>query len=68
MNNSLETANKAISDYLSELDEFEIELSVQEQKELDELNELLLNRKQQENLSTEIWGTIKKQQKTLQNR
>lgn len=60
MNNSLETANKAISDYLSELDEFEIELSVQEQKELDELNELLQNRKQQENLSTEIWGTIKK--------
>ena len=60
MNNSLETANKAISDYLSELDEFEIELSVQEQKELDELNELLQNRTQQTNLSTEIWSTIKK--------
>lgn len=60
MNESLEIANKAISEYLSELDKFEIELSVQEQKDLDELNELLQNRTQQTNLSTEIWSTIKK--------
>ena len=50
----------AISEYLSHLDEFEIELSVQEQTDLDELNKLIQNRTQQENLSTEIWGTIKK--------
>ena len=49
-----------ISEYLSQLDEFEIELSAQEQTDLDELNKLLQNRTQQENLSTEIWGTIKK--------
>lgn len=49
-----------ISEYLSQLDEFEIELSEQEQTDLDELNKLLQNRTQQENLSTEIWGTIKK--------
>ena len=51
MNESLEIANKAISEYLSELDKFEIELSVQEQKDLDELNELLQNRTQQTNKS-----------------
>ena len=50
----------AISEYLSQLDEFEIELSEQEKTDLDELNKLLQNRTQQENLSTEIWGTIKK--------
>ena len=50
----------AISEYLSQLDEFEIELSAQEQTDLDELNKLLQNQTQQENLSTEIWGTIKK--------
>ena len=50
----------AISEYLSQLDEFEIELSAQERTDLDELNKLLQNRTQQENLSTEIWGTIKK--------
>ena len=49
-----------ISEYLSQLDEFEIELSEQEQTDLDELNKLLQNRTQQENLSTEIWGTIEK--------
>lgn len=52
--------NEAISDYISQLDEFEIEISEQEQKELDELNELLQKNSQQENLSTEIWNTIKK--------
>lgn len=60
MENSLDTTNNAISEYISQLDEFEIELSVQEQKDLDELNKLIQNRKQQEDLSTEIWGTIKK--------
>lgn len=60
MNNSLDTTNKAISEYLSLLDEFEIELSAQEKKDLDELNKLLQNRKQQENLSSEIWETISK--------
>ena len=60
MDNSLDITNKAISEYLTQLDEFEIELSAQEQMDLDELNKLLQNRTQQENLSTEIWGTIKK--------
>ena len=60
MNNSLDANNKAISEYLTQLDEFEIELSAQEQLDLDELNKLLQNRTQQEKLSTEIWGTIKK--------
>lgn len=59
MANSLDVTNKAISEYLSQLDKFEIELSEQEQKDLDELNRLLQNHTQQENLSTEIWGTIK---------
>ncbi|MDE5788633.1 MAG: hypothetical protein K2H79_08885, partial [Bacteroidaceae bacterium] len=58
MNNSLETANKIINDYLSQLDELEIKLSEQEQKDLSELNNLLQNNKQQENLSTKIWDTI----------
>lgn len=49
-----------ISEHLSQLDEFEIELSAQEQTDLDDLNKLLQNQTQQENLSTEIWGTIKK--------
>ena len=60
MDNSLDTANNYISDYLSQLNEFELELSAQEQKDLDELNELLQNRTRQEDLSTEIWDTIKK--------
>ena len=50
----------AISEYLSQLDKFEIELSAQEQTDIDELNKLLQNRTQQENLSIEIWDTIKK--------
>lgn len=63
--NDLDLGNYAnddivISEYLSQLDEFEIELSEQEQTDLDELNKLLQNRTQQDNLSTEIWGTIKK--------
>lgn len=60
MNNPVDTTNETISEYLSLLDEFEIELSIQEQKDLDDLSKLLQNRKQQENLSTEIWSTIQK--------
>lgn len=60
MEKHLDTINNTISEYLSQLDNFEIELSVQEQKDLDDLNKLLQNRKQQENLSAEIWSTIKK--------
>jgi len=60
MDISLDTSNKSISEYLAQLDKFEIELSSQEKKDLDDLNKLLQNRKQQENLSTEIWSTIKK--------
>ncbi len=53
MEKHLDTINNTISEYLSQLDNFEIELSVQEQKDLDDLNKLLQNRKQQENLSAE---------------
>ena len=60
MKTTLESINSEINDYLSQLDEFEIELTAQEQKDLDDLNKLLQNRKNQKDLSTEIWSTIKK--------
>lgn len=51
--------NNTINDYLSFLNDFEIELSEEEQQDLDELNNLLKNHKQQNNLTTDIWNTIK---------
>ena len=60
MKTTLESINSEINDYLSHLDEFEIELTAQEQKDLDDLNKLLKNRKNQKDLSTEIWSTMKK--------
>lgn len=52
--------NKAIQEQLSQLDEFEIDLTQQEKKDLDELVQLLENQKQQQDLSKEIWSTIQK--------
>lgn len=60
MDTTLGITNRTISEYLSQLEEFEIELTSQEQNDLDELNRLFQNRKQKEDLSTEIWDTIKK--------
>ena len=57
---SSETTNNIINDYISQLDDFEIELSEQEQKDFDELSKLLQNRSEQEDLSSKIWSTIKK--------
>lgn len=59
MKQLLDTTNQHIAEYLSQLDQFEIELSQSEQKDLDELNNLLKNRLQQEDLSIDIWNTIK---------
>lgn len=52
--------NKTIQEQLSQLDEFEIDLTQQEKKDLDELVQLLENQKQQQDLSKEIWSTIQK--------
>lgn len=48
-----------LNEYFSQLNDFEIELSAQEQRDLDDLAELLQNKGQQQNLSAEIWSTIK---------
>lgn len=48
------------NEYMALLDEYKIELSLEEQKDLDELNNLLKNRSHQNDLSSEIWDTIKK--------
>ena len=54
----MEVKNSILNQYLSQLDELEIELSEQERKDLDDLNKLLENHQHQEKLSTEIWNTI----------
>lgn len=60
MQNPIDENNTAINDYLSQLDKYEIELSEQERKDIEDLHNLLKDHKQQINLSSEIWGTIKK--------
>lgn len=60
MSTTSKTANDVLNDYLHQLDNFEIELSEQEQNDLDELNKLIQNRKDQNDLSTDIWNTIQK--------
>lgn len=60
MSTALKTTNDILNDYLHQLDSFEIELSAQEQNDLDELNRLIQNRKEQSDLSTDIWETIQK--------
>lgn len=54
----MEVKNSILNQYLSQLDELEIELSEQERKDFDDLNKLLENHQHQEKLSTEIWNTI----------
>lgn len=60
MDTPLKTTNDVLNDYLHQLDSFEIELSEQEKKDLDELNNLIQNRKDRNDLSTDIWNTIQK--------
>ena len=54
----MEVKNTILNQYISQLDELEIELSEQERKDFDDLNKLLENHQHQEKLSTEIWNTI----------
>lgn len=58
METCLKLSNKTINDYIFQLENFEIELSKQEQDDLDELNNIMQNCKRQEKLSVEIWNTI----------
>ena len=60
MNNDIKMPNRAIQEQLSQLEDFEIELTQQEQRDLDELVQLLENQKKQQDLSKEIWSTIQK--------
>lgn len=45
---------------MTQLDEFEIELSDQEKSEIDELNKLIHSQTRQKSLSSEIWDSIEK--------
>lgn len=60
MNNDIKMPNRAIQEQLSQLEDFEIELTQQEQRDLDELVQLLENQKKQQDLSKEIWSTIQR--------
>lgn len=60
MNNDIKMPNLAIQEQLSQLENFEIELTQQEQRDLDELVQLLENQKKQQDLSKEIWSTIQR--------
>lgn len=60
MNNDIKMPNRTIQEQLSQLENFEIELTQQEQRDLDELVQLLENQKKQQDLSKEIWSTIQR--------
>lgn len=60
MNNDIKMPNRTIQEQLSQLEDFEIELTQQEQRDLDELVQLLENQKKQQDLSKEIWSTIQR--------
>lgn len=60
MNNDIKMSNRTIQEQLSQLEDFEIELTQQEQRDFDELVQLLENQKKQQDLSKEIWSTIQR--------